>query len=493
MFFRLIGQNRGSAAILLSLIVSGVVATTIYVSQNTVVQFMSAKSRSTSGWQATVVAQYGLNLGAYLVANNLLLCRENYPWLEGGALCKWTHAKKHKSSSVFSLKSQKEVLVAGRKIQDLPRKALQFTGSHNVEDKTYEYKITFDLMHFKDTSIQSLIGEIPKFLCRKRTTKEVIAGSCTAKMAGMPCKDFKNKKIAGSFCESIAPLDQDDAVVLIKVDNVVHINNKKQKLNSNPFYAAIRRPLANISLSVKSSPKCELACTTSVSGFLFPACRSDIRSNAVGKSPMTIQVTNKGPGVIYALSLLREDRPTYADCDKKPSSCSYKVTAELVKASGKSVLFPGGILEFDDEVDCKQETIYNTRVQTLRTRARWGTGGGGTSVVTVESPVITQHPQPFITASYFLMTSTATLENTRGVCMSGTSVVEGASCPNDYFQGRGKVCQGNKGKGMCMYSHIEPRRVLSGHPICQGACVGQTFSSRSAIILAVTVEEIIPH
>ena len=493
-FLRL-NNERGSAAVLLALIVSGSVAATIYVSQNTAVQFMTAKARNTDTWQAALVAQYGLNLGAYLTANNLILCRETHPWPGTNALCKWTHAKNHKLPSKFSLKNGAVVRTEGERINSRDRQALQYTGSYKIDDVDYEYTLLFDLVDLRNSRTQSLVGEVPKSLCRSTSTQEVIIGQCSNSQAGRPCKDASDNNIPNSFCELISDMDQDNTVVLIKVADVAAVNNQNQDLLAAKF-AAIRRPIAGVSLSVANPPKCELACSASRSAYLFPACRSDITTNSLGKSPMKITVVNKGPGVIYKLQLLRQDRPAgVPNClGSNTAKCSYKVTPELVKGGGKDVLFPGDFVEFNDEVDCKSETIYETRIRRTSVRAGVGQASGGVTTALQSAP-INQHPQPFLTANYFLVSTdgSGSLVNSKGVCMKGTDVIKNAACPNNYHEGQGNVCSAGGKTGKCVYSHIEPRRVLSGHALCVGSCSGQTLSQKSLSLLDISVVEIIPH
>ena len=80
------------------------------------------------------------------------------------------------------------------------------------------YRITFDLVNWKETSIQSLIGDIPQSVCRNSTTMSIREGNCPLPKSGVNrCKSNNNVDIPNSVCEYISDNDQDYTIVLISV------------------------------------------------------------------------------------------------------------------------------------------------------------------------------------------------------------------------------------------------------------------------------------
>lgn len=457
---------KGSAAVLMALVVSGSVATVIFVSQNTLTQFMAARSKTKANWQTDLAVQYGLHLGGYLVANNVILCREG-GWSDldsDDPLCRWTTVKDAVSASSYDLTDETEVSVEGQN-----RKQLRYTGTKNIEGSEYSYHLFFDLVNWKDARMSSLMGEIPDALCRNTTTLQVVEGKCD-QPAQTNCKNTGGVDIPDTHCEYISNMDQDVTIVLLKV---VVLDEDDNPIGS-PKYAGIRRPLAAVQLEVISPPICNLSCASGFGG-LFPECRSSPTSESgvqTGVASMKLRVRNQGPGAIYALSLLRIDKSIDSPpCEDKNSDCTYMTTPDLLKTVSKEVFFPGETFIFEDEVDCTQETVIKelTKIRICQNgrefiNEQW--------VDTDCQPgdefanlAINQHSQPLSEIIFDLFSAQSILDSW-GACMKGESKDQFLSL-NKHVVANNKSCQpgGQEGKacgaGKCRYPHIEPRRVFA--------------------------------
>ncbi len=483
-------QKKGSAAVLLSLIVSGSVAATIFVSQSTMMQFLSARSQTQDNWQTISTAQYGLHLGSYLVSNNLILCREG-GWSGIQSRCQWTFNSKSQTASHFKLSKKKYVTIPGKN-----RQALQYTGKHTIEGKEYKYSISFDLLPWKDSQIQGLVGNIPESFCRNANTLQIINGKCNPKTKHLKCKTNDGiTDIANSYCEYISSMDQDVMIVLMTA-------TVSSKDHSTVKHAAIRRPLAQISIAVTDPARCELSCASGYT-LLFPECRGNMGFPNLaqkGNSKMTIQVTNKGPGTIYALQLNRKDTRVDVDCTKNdaPSPCppyARVVTTELLQQSNKEALLPNEYIIFEDLVDCSQQNIYNIQTSVVqRVGRRWGT----TTSTQTTRQAINPHGQDFLQVKYSLFANQS-LSNSPGVCMDSSDptipasqqLIRNANCPANYMSGNGKACRSGSRTGVCRYSHIEPRRIFAPDT-AEISGTSKKFKTITNQVITV-IQYIVPH
>ena len=252
-------QKKGSAAIILSLIVSGAILSTIYLSQQSVNSFLSTESKTGEDWEYNFVAKNGMVLGAYLVSNNLILCKEA-GWDGHGALCKWNDVSSKQLSEFTGLSNQPVVKTRdGKKILSIKAKLDKGVINNPIkaEQMDIEYELTFDLVNWKDVSISSLIGEIPTGVCRNSDMTMRESGSC-ASMDHIQCKDSSDNDIPNTVCEHIAGLDQDYTIVLISV--TTPLNNDA---NKRTLYAGLRRPFAVPLVEIQEpGPICELSCAS---------------------------------------------------------------------------------------------------------------------------------------------------------------------------------------------------------------------------------------
>ena len=446
-------KKSGSAAIILSLIVSASVLSTIFISQKSANWFLSSQTQNIEDWESSFVAQTAMAIGGYLVSNNLILCKEA-GWSGYDAKCKWNNTSSMNLSE-FNLSGELVLDVGGTKV-------LSFKGTvnENVIDNPQsdagdiDYRITFDLVNWKETSVQSLIGEIPQSVCRNSTTMSIREGDCPLPKVDK-CKSNNNMDIPNSVCEYISEHDQDYTIVLISVQ--VPFDTPV-----NTVYAGVRRPFSMPLVAIlPPGPVCRLACAGSATTSL-PECRGEfIPPSGDNFQDVRVKVSNPGPGVVYSLSLLRRDIYYAGD-----GTIKYKSTGELLAQVNKEVLLPGEHIVFQDYIDCKDSVTHTFSTRTIRqTRVVLGTGGSSVTSVAVSNTDVNAHVQPFLQMNYGLFSMTKPV----GACMAFDTVntmmksVVG-TCPSTYSPGQ--ACGSG---GQCYYSHIEPKRyAVSGE--------GNTFS-----------------
>jgi hypothetical protein len=436
-------KKSGSAAIILSLVVSGSVLSTIFISQKSATWLLSAQDKNIEGWELAFVSQTAMAMGGYLIANNLILCKED-GWKNYDAKCKWNN-ESSKNLGEFNLISKTVMDVDGNKVLGFKGRVDEDVINNPQSDAgDIDYRITFDLVNWKETSIQNLIGEIPQSVCRDKTTMNIREGDCPLPVVDK-CKNG-SADIPNSVCEYIADNDQDYYIVLISVQ----VPFDETSVTTNTVYAGVRRPLSIPKFSIlPPGPVCRLSCAGSVAAFL-PECRGEfIPTGDNNYSRLKVKVTNEGPGAIYALSLLRKD--TY----KSDDSIRYKGIKDLLKRQDKEVFLPGEHLIFDDAIDCEDSISYTFSFERIRVGRNPAWLGGAVTLGTSVYKDVNVHAQPFLQIHYGLF---SLAEPVNYSCMAEDTeekimrLVEGATCPSTYSPGA--TC----GTGNCYYSHIEPRR-----------------------------------
>ena len=444
-YYLIFTRRKGSAAIILSLIVSGSVLSTIFLSQESVNSFLFAESEKAEDWEYNFAAKNGLILGAYLISNNLILCREK-GWDGYGALCKWNDSSSKQLSDFTGLNDPPVVKTkSGKRVLTIKSKVNGDIINNPVSDGTdIKYEMVFDLIDWKDSSAANLIGEIPTGVCRNSDMTMHSSGSCTS-LDQIQCKDEHDNDIPNTVCEQISGMDQDHTIVLISITAPLDDATKRRTL-----YAGIRRPFSMALVTIEEpGPICQLSCATANNAMALAECRGPFIPGASDSiSVVKVKVTNQGPGAMYALSLMRED--IYTADDTKV----VKHTGDLFADAGKEVLFPGESFFFNDYVDCADNFSVSVSVSTTRSAAQRGT-------LSTSNPV-NIHAQTFMTLSY----QVGSMDEVVGSCMALNGVnqlalVEGTdptACPAEYSPG--ELC-GDNDEGACYYSNIEPRRTAS--------------------------------
>ena len=443
-YYLIFTKQKGSAAIILSLIVSGSILSTIFLSQESVNSFLFAESEKAEDWEYNFAAKNGLILGAYFISNNLILCKEG-GWDNYDALCKWNESSSKQLSDFTGLNNEPVVKTKdGKKVLTIKSKVRGDIINNPVNDGTdIEYEMVFDLIDWKDSSAANLIGEIPTGVCRNSDMTMNNYGSCTS-MDQVQCKDSDDNDIPNTVCEQISGMDQDYTIVLISITTPLNDTTKERTL-----YAGIRRPFAMPLVEIEEpGPICQLSCASANNAVALAECRGPfIPGVSDTLSVIRVKVTNQGPGAMYGLSLMRED--VFIADDTK----IVKHTGDLFENASKEVLFPGESFFFNDYVDCADTFAVTVSIQRTRNAALQGTLSTSNSV--------NVHAQTFMTLSYQI----GAMDDTVGSCMainsdSQLAIVDGTdqtTCPSEYSPG--ESC-GNNGEGICYYSHIEPRRTV---------------------------------
>ncbi len=460
-------RKRGSAAIILSLMVSGAVLSTIFHSQKNIDWFLSTTTSSLQDWLKALTAKYGFTLGGYLVANNLILCKEG-GWGDNGALCKW-NPESSLVESVFNLNSPVQQTVDGKKV-------LSFKG--HIQEPTLnqgrriDYSISFDLVNWKDSKIKNIMGEIPTAICRNPNTLEIISGYCARGQD--KCKTNQGgSDIANSVCEYISEVDQDYYIVLMSVQPSASSPSEEPAV----YQAGIRRPLVHLNLSLDDSPKCGLSCSAGSTAQTYPECRGDFEPvSGEDQSPLRFTVTNKGPGTLYDLALLRQEESLIDKDANGKNLVFYRPTGNLFEKEGLKYLLPGQSFDTEEMVACYNEVKYRIITDTKVTRSvqyqRVGRNpvvNAGRRILDTGTTTSTEgvnvafsrnvHAHPMVRISYTM----DSLAYPTGLCVERSVGEDGSrklipgNCGRQYAVNQS--C-GAREEGVCLFSHIEPRRTF---------------------------------
>jgi len=450
-------SKKGSAAILLSLTVSGAVLATIFITQKSANLFMASLSQNLEEWEYNFASTTALTIGGYLVSNNLILCKKN-GWKNEdqntSPRCKWNDHKLYENTvadkkSSFSIKDMRPKQVQysdnapSEKVFRL--KGEVFKELINPQSKeNIEYEITFDLVNWKESIFQNLLGSMPESVCRNTKTLQLVTnGVCnTPKKSKHFCKNSDGNTMPNTVCEYISDFDQDYNIVLMSVTPIA----KSQDEIKSTIHAGVRRPVAIPLVEVVEPAKCELSCATNAVPGILSQCRDKFRvSGDDNLSAMKLRVTNQGPGILYKLSLLRTDKfldlagnvileyaedaegvregeiaPLDPDDPTKPHSSVTQKTrqrkgfsvipgdkGDLLSQNDKFALMPGEFIEFQDHVDCNDSTKYYFNQRTVF-RWQWRIAGG-----TDLETNINIHSQPFMKVEY----AVDSFRNPQGTCM----------------------------------------------------------------------------
>ncbi|MDE0120031.1 MAG: hypothetical protein OXM55_08510 [Bdellovibrionales bacterium] len=469
-------NKAGSAAIILSLMVSGAVLSTIFHSQKNINWFISKTELSKEDWEAHLTVKYGFTLGGYLVANNLVLCKET-GWKDTTALCKWNTSDSTVQLQDYNLSSPVLTKVAGKDTLTMAGQIKNEPTLNNGEP--LNYTIQFDLVNWKDSYIKTLIGDIPTSVCRNKKTLKVIPGKCVSPHQDK-CIDDKNAPINNSVCEYIKEADQDFYIVLISV--------KSEGKNQVAHHAGIRRPLAHVIVTLESSAKCELTCAASDTGQRYPECRGEfVPPSGQDYSTLRMKLINKGPGSIYSLSMLREQVSRLEKDQHGNPLKFYQVTDNLLEREDKEVIHPGESFIVQDKVTCMDEVQYKITSQTITTTRR---GNPRVTSTTTSSGSVNVHAQSFMSLSYTLGSLTTPI----GICVESSADADGnrkqipGTCNNQY-----SVNTPCGSGGVCLYPHIEPRRVFYPKMLEKSVTLKGTVTVKSFDFLTTIVRYISPH
>ena len=461
-------SKQGSTAIILSLMVSTGVLGTIYFTQKMSGSFLSRSAQTMEDWEKYLVTESAQVMAAYMVSNNLVMCREG-GWKDKASKCRWSTVEKTNSPSAFNLSEESD-----------SEKGLSYIGTYTLGDNDRKYKITFNLVDYRDTSIENMIGEVPEAVCRDKSNFAIIKGATCkdyseveyekpteltklpSEVLAQPCQR-EGSNVPNSFCEYVRPVDDDNWIVLLKVE----VDYKDPILNLDKKHIAfsgVRRPLSFIQFGdIISGRRCSMSCPVGKQLNPFSDCRGDAipseEGSYTGKASNIVTVRNKGPGSIYSLALVRSS-VKIVDPDALPQT---DIVQDIVKKAGLEVFLPGEEIKFEYFYDCpitvKKTTVYET-------------GDEDNVKVTVRNQMV-----PFERFTYgFLFDS----KNPIGVCYKESNNPPDLEATNidgeraDFVIVRSdenhiaapcglgdSTCSANGKTGTCQFVHLEPKRTFT--------------------------------
>ncbi len=324
--------------------------------------------------------KWAINLSAYLITNNLILCRKTDWDTTNNNKCKWNLSAPLPYNTPADFQLSNETFSGGKLSYDLS------TPDEVDFNLTEDIKVVFDLVDWDASGeLKKVIGDIPGGVCRNNTTKAVektctASSSITACTADTDCTTDPNlNKCVSGFCsccdasiqnfEAISNVDQDYDVVLVEV--IAGENTANQMKD----YVGIRRPLSRLILNFEESPKCALKCDVGSVASLSASCRSALKTDS---ATVEVKVFNQGPGALYDLSLLREarmknklqscsDHVNHTDCRTGGGfqNCENNVcvgrkvvglTDNIQNQVPSGVILPGESFTFEDTIICENSS-----------------------------------------------------------------------------------------------------------------------------------------
>ena len=454
-----INNKQGSTVILLSLMVSAGVLGTIYLTQSMAGNFLSRSSQDMEDWEKHLVTQSAQTVAAFMVSNNLVMCREA-GWKDKVSKCRWSIVKDIDNPAAFNLSDESD-----------SQKGLSYTGTYNIDGNDREYRVSFNLVDYRDTSLESIMGEIPEVTCRDKNTLHILKDAECKKYNeienddGETLSDVACQKngvdIPNSFCEYSKPVDDDHYIVLIQVE--VDYKDPVSELDkTHTALSGVRRPLGSVKFrEIISGRRCAMACEVGNTANPFSNCRSDAipaeEGVYTGKASNIVTVRNQGPGTIYSLSLIRS---SISLVDINPSH-KVDIVQDIVEQAGLEAFHPGEDIKFEYFYDCPITVKRNTTYKD---------GNADKVKVTVKNQMV-----PFESFTYGFRFNA---EDPVGVCYSGGATIVGlektlddvnfilATSDEDRIEGAScslgdTTCSAGGKNGSCQFVNLEPKRVFT--------------------------------
>ena len=371
-----LNKKGSTSAILLASMVSLGSLGAIYYTQRNLGDILSGMSQSMEDWERVLVMQSAQTLGGYLVANNLVLCREG-GWSDKKSKCRWRKPTEGDTTEEDTTEEDTtEEDTTKDDFKDFHLSNMKDTEEGLVFDSKYQmeggewkkYKISFDLQNWKTNQVvKNLIGDIPKYVCRSKTDMSLLEdGICPLYEDSSDPTNQKCTNKANSICEYISAVDGDYHIVLIKVELTATSSALSDVSRTYTAFSAIRRPLAMVVFEDASAKEqCPMFCNTGEGTRLTPECRGELALSAPGqvnKYSNIITIKNAGPGSIYKLSFISEitDRLTPVVDGETPKK-ETEVTPDVLAASEREVLFPGEKLKVEYVYKCPSTIQVNTQ------------------------------------------------------------------------------------------------------------------------------------
>lgn len=266
-----------------------------------------------------------LSIAGFLVANNLVTCKEG-SWASGGkANCRYDGAQRQDAdlrAEVFGLVNQRNV--GNNLVFDVVPRAITEPNSPN---QVKNAQLQFELVN-ADTS--------PTL-----------------------------KKLIGSQKDITKSIDRDNYVVIATAT----IEYKKEGRTFDAQSAvALKRPIALTRLSLRTAAACAGQCNSSLSQNPFPSCRGPQSVNSEAVVEVLGVTTNLGPGALYDLAYKRSVC-TKGDLNAVIGANGENCTEQQLTASQQSVTVPvSDLLRPDKSVQWADTAPCQMFVQTTRAR-----------------------------------------------------------------------------------------------------------------------------
>ena len=341
-------DKKGSIPLWVAVLAAGMVLATITNTQKIMQAFMNSKKGGRKLVQYESAGNWAQNLGAYLIANNVILCRAKSwdKWddsLTKEQYCKWN--KKHEVIGVDNiaitnpLQQQAYYNLSGEEILTGGRLSYKVDVPNNVDFNLREkIKIEFTLVKVDgsngEVGFRKMVGEIHQAICRDNNTKKIEKTINSVELGGKRIDKSCNSSSAN--CCSPKPSSADYCcdvgqtfVALSSVDkdyNAVLITVTGGEGTGNVFKntTAVRRPLGRLKISFAEEHKkdggsentiirCPLKCKTGITTFGSSAgCRGSLtmknKDDEIEKVNVKVKLFNQGPGAVYSLLLMKEFR-----------------------------------------------------------------------------------------------------------------------------------------------------------------------------------------
>lgn len=342
-----------------------------------------------SDYRVGYAIQRASSLGGYLVAQNLVACREQ-GWSDlGGKRCRWGGGLRANAAatppippvdmSEFQLtRSRYE-----RLSQDLPDEALTFDQEIQEGGVRFPVKLQFDLVNWStETKVRALTGFIP----RENSIQ-----------------------------------DDDVYAVLIKVSIPV-VDSETNVTRMFTHQAQIRRPIPGPIIDAVRDGLCQSNCIMGEAENPHGECRGPLEMRSGATVPIRLTIRNVGPGALYRLKLeqlIIWDRNVFPDRNN-PADIRRAVDA----MAGSEVLMPGAPpITLTDQMPCyapdvqvaanaatNVSTLSSMRSYQLNTYRYWVSPSRFDPTEPLRNPNFFHTYNPFDPSTYSANPSTSEIE-----------------------------------------------------------------------------------
>lgn len=260
---------------------------------------------------ARLANQRALALGQFLVANNLILCRQE-GWrsnTDRRQKCRWGGNLSNAKITAAKYKLEKPRVVDGKLAFD-SLMAIDNTNQVSV----IRTELSFDLVDWSaDALSRDMIGFIPN---------------------------------------ENSILDDDRFIVVINAKTLFRTPSGTQR--TARLASGLRRPLPTPSIEIVGQPICAYACQSGTTENAASECRGPVEQPKIAPAPLDVRIRNLGPGAVYRLAYQRETTylPAYAQFFGKPPVQAPTVYDALA-AVNRDVILPGEDIPLSkDNVNC---------------------------------------------------------------------------------------------------------------------------------------------